>query len=113
MIYVSSPYSHPDIGVRTARFEAACAYTLDLMKRGEMVYSPIAYSHQFEAYLGFMEGHKYWMPFDLRMLGQCSEMHVLKLLGWQNSVGVRLETEHCATLRIPVKFIDCTQGADN
>ena len=33
MIYLASPYTHPDPGVREARFDAACLATVELVRR--------------------------------------------------------------------------------
>jgi hypothetical protein len=41
VIYLVSPYSHPDPLVREERFQAACEATADLIRSGAIVYSPI------------------------------------------------------------------------
>ena len=45
MIYLASPYSHPDPAVMEQRFETACRVAGWLMARGEIVFCPIAMSH--------------------------------------------------------------------
>jgi Domain of unknown function (DUF1937). len=45
MIYLASPYSHPDPLVREARFDAACRAMADLVHAGQIVFSPIVHGH--------------------------------------------------------------------
>lgn len=45
MIYLASPYSHPDPAVEELRFEAACEAACKLMQQGHHVFSPIAHTH--------------------------------------------------------------------
>ena len=45
MIYLASPFSHPDAGVRQQRFEAACRAAAALIRQGKTVFAPIAHSY--------------------------------------------------------------------
>ena len=46
MIYLASPYSHPDADVRQARHDLAVEAAIAIMQDiGEAVFSPIAHSH--------------------------------------------------------------------
>ena len=45
MIYLASPYSHPDPAVRKERFHAACQARAELIRAGWIVFSPIVHSH--------------------------------------------------------------------
>ena len=40
------------------------------------------------------------------MLSRCDELRILGLNGWQDSVGVTLETRYARQLRIPVSVAD-------
>jgi hypothetical protein len=44
MIYLASPYSHPDRAVREERFRGACRATAALLRSGHAVFSPIAHA---------------------------------------------------------------------
>ena len=44
VIYVASPYWHPDPRIRRARAHAAQTVTSGMIQRGEPVFSPIVYS---------------------------------------------------------------------
>ena len=50
LIYLASPYSHPDFVVRQRRFDADCQATATMVRAGLIVFSPIAYSHPLTRY---------------------------------------------------------------
>lgn len=90
MIYLASPYSHPDPDVREQRFEAACAAAAALLRAGHRVYSPIAHSHPLTRY-GLPGDWTFWERHDRWYLERCDEVVVLMLEGWEASAGVRAE----------------------
>lgn len=104
MIYLASPYSHPLQSVRRARYHAACRAAALCMANGVRVFSPIAHSHPIEATGLFRGGHDWWLPYDLAFLALCSEVWVLRLDGWQDSVGVMAEIEAAGERGIPVRM---------
>ena len=67
MIYLASPYSHPDPKVREARWREACRTAAFLMKGGQFVFSPIAHRHPI-AEFGLPGGWEFWERFDREML---------------------------------------------
>ena len=103
MIYVCSPYTHPDPAVREQRFHAACAMTARLMLEGHVVYSPIVHSHPLVAH-GLPINWSFWQYFDLRHLEFSDEVVVLMLDGWEQSAGVRAEIEKATELGKPVWY---------
>ena len=90
MIYLASPYSHPDPVVREARFDAACRATADLIRGGQAVFSPIVHGHQLVRF-GLPTDWAFWQRFDEEHLRRCDEVLVLQIDGWRDSVGVRAE----------------------
>lgn len=103
MIYLASPYSHPDPAVRQRRFEAACEYTARLMNAGLLVFSPVVHSHPLVAY-GLPTDWEYWRRLDVAHLDRCERMMVLKLDGWRESVGVEAEIAVAVDRGIPVEY---------
>jgi len=89
LIYVASPYTHPDPEVRERRYRAVLLYTSKLMKRGYYAFSPIVYGHHMQVPSLWTQ----WAPFDRQMLNHCTKLHVLCLDGWDVSVGVQEEIE--------------------
>ena len=103
MIYVASPYSHPDAAVRTARYDAARRHAARLVRDGRLAYSPIVHSHPL-AELGLPGDWTYWAEHNRHMLAACDAMVVLALPGRQEGRGVAAEVGIAADLGLPVRF---------
>lgn len=97
VIYVASPYSHPDDAERERRFRAVCLYCGMLMQDGCHVYSPIAHSHPIASLCSIPTPWDYWKELDEKMLAMCSAVYVLMLPGWAESKGVAAEVEIART----------------
>lgn len=84
MIYLASPYSHPDPQVRAARHVAICKVAAYLMEQLDLVvYSPIAHSHPIERHLRRPQPHDWWMQQCIAMLRRADAVYVLQLPGWE------------------------------
>ena len=105
MIYLASPYSHPDPAIREARFQVACQTAAELIRIGEVVFSPIAHSHPIAAY-GLPSDWRFWERHDLEHLARCDEVVVLTLDGWRDSEGVQREIRIARGLRKPLRYLD-------
>lgn len=104
MVYLASPYSHVDAAVRQRRYEAACAVTAAMLKRGVVVFSPIVHSHPLVAH-GLSGEWDFWQPVDQVYLDASRALMVLQLPGWRESVGVQWEIEYARAAGKPVGFI--------
>ncbi len=78
MIYLASPYTHPDPAVRQARFEAACRAAAAMIRAGKTVFSPVVHSHPLTQY-GLPFDWRAWSKHDRRFLEACDELVVLTL----------------------------------
>ena len=107
MVYLASPYSHPDAAVRLRRFKDACKKAAQYAMRGECVFSPIAHSHAIAAFLPeeYRTDFNLWMKMDLPILTHADEMHILCIEGWKESKGIAREISHADRLGIPVKQV--------
>jgi nucleoside 2-deoxyribosyltransferase len=105
MIYLASPYSHPDAVVRQKRFEAACRAAAALLRAGFSVFSPIAHSHPIALH-GVPGTWAFWQQVDREQLRRCQAIVVLRLAGWETSVGVHAEIEQARRWGIPVIEVD-------
>ena len=105
MTYLASPYSHPDPAVRNQRFQAACKATAALIRAGAIVYSPIVHSHPL-AEFGLPTSWEFWERFDREHLARCDDMVVLKLAGWDQSVGVRAEIAIAKERNMSIRFAE-------
>ena len=92
MIYLASPYSHPDPNLREQRFEGACYAAAELLREGYHVFSPIAHTHLI-AKFGLPTNWSFWERYCREQIVRCDEIVVLKLDGWESSVGVQAEIQ--------------------
>jgi len=106
MIYLASPYSHPDADVRVDRYNWACRIAATLIGRGENTFSPIAHSHPLQSYLEDADGWGYWKRIDREFIQRCDELFVLMIDGWRESVGVREEIAYAKKLGKRVSYFD-------
>lgn len=104
MIYLASPYSHPDPAIRQQRYEAVCIAAAALMRNGVYVFSPIAHSHGIAAH-GLGLDWAAWAKYDRDMLGRCDALWVLILDGWDASTGIAGEIEIAAEFVKPVRYL--------
>lgn len=105
MIYLASPYSHPDPLVREQRFIAAMEQTHRLMGEGHMVFSPIVHSHPIAVHCGSPTDFNFWGEWNRVMLSAARAFWILQLPGWTESIGVQAETELARRLNKPVSLI--------
>jgi hypothetical protein len=107
LVYLASPYSHPDPLVKAERFRQACTVAGKMMKEGQCVFSPIAHSHPIEQYFedGSVEGHDFWLKQDFAVLSHCAKLVVLAIDGWERSKGVAAEIEFAQQNQIPLEFL--------
>jgi hypothetical protein len=106
LIYLASPYSHPDPAVQQLRFEQVCKAAAEMMRTGLAVFSPIAHTHPI-ACAGELPGDwRFWERYDRAMLNACTELVVLKLDGWHVSKGVTAEVEIARGMNKRVSYLD-------
>jgi nucleoside 2-deoxyribosyltransferase len=104
MIYLASPYSHPDPRVRVRRFRAACRAAAALLRAGHAVFSPIVYSHPLVRH-GLPTHWRFWKAFDRKQIERCDEVAVLTIEGWRTSTGVQAEIGMAIRLGKPVWYL--------
>jgi len=112
MIYLASPYSHPDPAVREQRFRQACAAAAALLRAGHAVFSPIAHSHPLVEY-GLPTDWSFWERHDREHLARCDEVVVLLLEGWEESHGVQSEINIAQEMGKPIRFVDMAQPLES
>lgn len=108
MVYLASPYSHPDPDVRQQRFVEVCRVAARLMTEERVaVFSPVAHGHPVAEHGGLdAMAHAFWMSQCLPFIHAADEVVVLKLDGWQDSAGVASEIQQAYLLGIPVRYIE-------
>lgn len=92
MIYLASPYSHPDPAVRQQRFEDVAKIAAKLMEEGKIVFCPITHTAPIEKYIDDKNNtHGFWLTQDFQFLKNCDTLMVAMLDGWEKSAGVQAE----------------------
>ena len=104
MIYIGSPYSHPDPEVRQQRYEQVAELTAWAIKNGYIVYSPINHCHPLAVKYELPKGFDFWKKFDLHILGRCDRMWVYQMEGWDESIGLKEEIEFAKGVDIPIHY---------
>jgi hypothetical protein len=109
MIFIASPYTHPDYSVRQRRYKRVQEYTHRCMQLGEVVFSPIVYGHVFVQYDERAITSDYWKDFNDHMLMASTSMRVYCLPGWDTSAGVDAEIAYAYRLTIPMEYVTPTE----
>lgn len=108
LIYLACPYSHDDRAVRLARFEAVNRVASALMREGLHIFSPISHTHPIAESGGLPCGWDYWAAYDRAVLSVSNKLIVLKLDGWQQSIGVNAEMQIANEMNIPIEYMEAT-----
>jgi hypothetical protein len=106
LIYLATPYSHPDAEVREHRFREVNRVAADLMRDGLHVFSPISHTHPIAVAGDLPKDWEFWQAYDRTVLSACSKVMVLMQDGWRESTGVQAEIEIAREMGLPVEFIE-------
>ena len=106
VVYVACPYSDPVPAIMKDRHDKATQYAAQLIEDGAIAFSPLTHSRPMVQY---MEEHgedwETWRTVDLAFLSMCTEIHVLRLPGWDSSVGVLSEVQEARRHGIKVIYV--------
>lgn len=110
LIYVASPYTHPDPEVMASRFRAVRHHvferiTVDRRLNGVnkfFYYSPILYFHELALVYDLPKDALFWEAMDTMQLVYAKELEILMIDGWEDSKGVRTERNLAKKLCIPI-----------
>ncbi|MDE2686427.1 MAG: DUF1937 family protein [Chloroflexota bacterium] len=103
LIYLAAPLGHPDPSIRHERFESVNNYCGYLIRQRVLVFSPLSLGASLDENA---ISNSAWYALGLQMLARCDELRILALDGWEESVGVSLETRYARQLSIPVSVAD-------
>jgi hypothetical protein len=106
LIYLASPYTHASKKVMYERFEKVLRLTAYLIRKGNFVFSPIAYGHVMAGKYKMPTDWKYWLNFDEKFISKCDKLMVFKIRGWDKSLGVQAEIKIAKKYKIPVEYIE-------
>lgn len=103
--YIASPYSDPDPSERQWRYIQALEYVNYCLARRDWVYSPIVHCHAVTVQ-GVPFDADFWAEYDMTMMDRSSGIRVLKIEGWDASLGVKSEIEWAHRNGRPVDYVD-------
>lgn len=105
MIYLSIPYA----GHEYVSFRVSCAMAAKLVEAENVVIAPIIHGHALSEHGHMLDhGRDFWLKHDLEILRHCNQVVVVKLKGWEESVGVQAEMAEARKLGIPIIYLDPT-----
>lgn len=111
LVYVASPYTHKCKQMMSLRAARAAQLTAKLQVKYKDTHhfiSPIVHGHSL---ISTTEGSKlpvdfaFWQRHCIALLSACDEVWVLRIPGWECSVGVREEIKHCTRNKIIVRYV--------
>jgi len=108
MIYVASPYSHPDPLIEEHRYLMAETYVIAAFKQRITAFSPIYYCHRLALKFELPGDAMFWKQFNNSMMRRADAVHVLTLVGWRESKGVQYEMMMAQELGIPLITVEFT-----
>ena len=103
LVYLAAPLGHQDPSVREDRFESVNRYCGYLIRHRTLVFSPLSLGASLD---DDSISNSAWYALGLQFLARSDEMRILALDGWENSVGVALETRYAKQLRIPISVVN-------
>lgn len=111
LTYLACPYSHKSSTVRAFRFRAAtqaAAWWMEKYPRSN-VFSPITHSAPLHDIAGMRGDWSFWKRIDTEYLRVSRRLVVLKIPGWEESVGVQAEIRLAKQMDIPIVYLDPTE----
>lgn len=112
MIYLCSVYSldattdsEADQAMRNKRYEYVLMRTAEMMKKGEIVFSPIVHCHEMAIKHDLPKTYEFWSKYGREMINRADEAWVLCMPGYKESRGITDELKMAEELGKPVIFI--------
>lgn len=104
MIYLASPYSgnRSQMHLRYVKAVEYCAKIISTS--GSYIFSPIVHWHPAAQNFNLPTDAKFWEDYNHHILSKCEKMIVLKLPGWQESLGVQAEIKFATEHSIPIFY---------
>lgn len=105
MIYLASPYTHPNAEIQAKRYQETLQIVTKMFGQGYHVLNPIVYGYWI-IQSGSKGDWQTWANFDTVILNLCDQFWVLKLDGWDKSVGIAAEIKIAKSLGRDIVFVE-------
>lgn len=106
LIYIASPYSHPDENIREENYRKVTSLAAKLCSEGHVAISPIAYGHNLLSFHEMPSDWEFWQNFCFSILKHCDEIMVYKMPGWDKSKGVSEEIKFAEENNIKISYLE-------
>ena len=88
LIYIGSPYTHPEKDIMQLRHDQVLDITADLLNQGFHVISPIVHCHSLSIKHNMRSDFEFWKKYNFALLSKCAVLLIVPLEGWEKSVGL-------------------------
>lgn len=113
MIYLASPYTHKDVNVMQARYEAVRDFVGNQItqstdrghNRMAILYSPIIHYHSIAVAWELPREFEFWAYVNDSMIARADAVIVLQLPGWEESRGIIHEIAYAKELGKSISFV--------
>jgi hypothetical protein len=106
LIYLASPYTHPNKNIEDRRAKAITIIAGKLICNGHHIFCPVAHCHKMNRYCNLGGKFEYWREFDEKMISVCNELWIATLQDWDKSVGIKAEVEMTTARSMPLRYVD-------
>lgn len=123
MIYIASPYSvvpkeYYEAGMTQGllefkmqrlmedRYHSAMKYVVQRIAAKDAYFSPILYSHEMAKNYQLPKTFEFWAALNHKFMDACSEVHVLQMYAWEDSLGIKDEIFYAIKKGIPIKYVE-------
>ena len=105
LIYIGSPYSHPDKDVMENNFRLVSDLAAKLCSEGKVAFSPITYGHTLLVFREMPHTWEFWQNFCLSFLVHADELLVYQMPGWESSKGLADEISFARDHGIKITYL--------
>jgi hypothetical protein len=103
-LFIASPYSAPVASVVARRVEETMRFSGWLFRKGIWNFSPIVHNHEIAKKEEFRTDASFWGHYSTAMIRASGGVIVLRLGGWNVSVGVKFEIQQAKLLGKRVEY---------
>ena len=106
-VYLASPYSRYERG-HTGAYLDICRLAARIHRKYKIVlFSPIAHCHGMTTHGDLpVIDHQFWRRFNAPFVDMCGGCLVAKMIGWENSAGIKDEIDDFRAAKKTVLFVE-------
>ena len=119
MKYICSVYSlnaktnsFQDTLTRQHRYEYTMKRVAQMLKKGVFVYSPIVYTHEISCKYTLPTEYEFWEKSCRHSIDICDSLVVLKMQGWEDSIGITDEIKYAKEVGKEITYLECEDYCD-